>query len=206
MSTENETKEQSVEVVETVAEVPQGNNPEDLAAMMFQLFLPRFRSIVDKIPKKKLLSFVDNFVKIPPVDETELTDEIKQQIKDVDANCYKDFTRMIRHPDLANNARRRIVKMIVEFPIEGDNYKLQNAFEEKVFNLANNLLQAKFTIFLNNINKFEELQNSLNNQVKEVEKELLLLSNKLMYAKFIMILHTIEQNINEGDKNVTEKI
>lgn len=209
MSDNKEIKDVVIENIETVPSQPKAvpnleNAPEDLAATMFQLFLPRFRTMVDTVSKRKLLRFLETFVSIPELSETNLTDEIKQQILDVKEHCFKDFNSSIRHPNLGTKALRRLTKMIVEFPIEGDNYKLNNAFEEKCFNLANNLLQAKFTVFLNNMIKFEELQNSLNAQVKDLEKEILLLANKLMYAKFIMILHTIETRI--GETNESEKV
>lgn len=169
------------------------NKPEDVAAYMFQMFIPRFRSLVDSISKKKLITFLETFVKITSLEEINLPDELKKQIVEVSVNCYPELIKSIKHGSLGTKALKKLTKLIIEFPLHDKEYKLNNKFEETCFILANNLLQAKFTIFLNNMEKFEELQNSLNRLLKEEEKELLLLSNNLMYAKFMMILHTINE-------------
>lgn len=178
---------------------------EDVAAAVFYMLAPRFRAMVDHMSKKKLLRFAEALVHMPETIESPvLTDEIKKMILEVRNESTSVFKKNMTK--LGSNAIRRLLKMMIEFPLHDASYNIRNKFEDETFALANRLLQAKYTIFINDATYFEEVQGKLNQQIQDLEKESLLLANKLIYAKFIMILTTLQKYQEEQSKEQIENV
>lgn len=71
------------------------------------------------------------------------------------ASAYRMYLPYYRAnlPKMSTRALRRIIKFIVEYPLEKDDIGAANAYEREMMELVNTLVQAKFVMILATFNQ-----------------------------------------------------
>ena len=96
-------------LAEVIEELPQqqggtGNSPEEVAATMFTLYLPRFQAAVDKLSNKALRRVMKALIEYPLVNEEyEFSSELEKDTFFVAERLILAKMMMIQHT-LMNNA------------------------------------------------------------------------------------------------------
>lgn len=88
------------------------------------------------------------------------------------ASAYRMYLPYYRAnlPKMSTRALRRIIKFIVEYPLEKEEIGAANAYEREMMELINTLVQAKFVMVLATFNNnAEQIYNAANSPLTEEE-------------------------------------
>lgn len=175
-------------------------NPLDSQAAMFHLYLPRFQGQLNFMSKK----------------------EMQVLMFDLAASEYNpelDVNKVLKiSQTMGKNALKRTIAAVIESPLQDENIKLLSKGEMRLFTLFDGLLTNKyFTCISKGLeekaknNEFvQEIETIIKHKVdtssarfkarKACEKDAFATGNKLLAAKFLMIMITHDEVLNKMEQ------
>lgn len=180
-------------------------NPLDSQAAMFHLYIPRFQGQLNFMSKKEMQTLIFDLA-------------ASEYNKPTDVNKLLTLSKAMNIKGL-----KRTIAAVIESPLQDENIKLLSKQEMKLFTLFDGLLTNKYfnciktgleekaknnefveeieTIIKHNI----DTQNSRFKARKDCEKDAFNTGNKLLSAKFLMIMITHDEHVEKMEKlNGTE--
>lgn len=122
------------------------------------------------------------------------------------ASCYRMYLPYYRAnlPKMSTRALRRIIKFIVEYPLEKGDIGAANAYEREMMELINTLVQAKFVMVLSTYNdSAQQIYDAANSPLTEEETAQVIANLKAGGAsdEDIAAIHNVVDNQVTTDVN-----
>lgn len=180
-------------------------NPLDSQATMFHLYLPRFQGQLNFMSKKEMQTLMFDLA-------------ASEYNPEVDVNKLLRLSKA-----MGTNALKRTIAAVIENPLQDENVKLLSKEETKLFTLFDGLLTNKyFTCIARGLeekaknNEFvQEIETIIIHKVdtqsarfksrKACEKDAFATGNKLLAAKFLMIMVTHDEVLNKMEQEKLTK-